>query len=117
MSQSITINGRAVELTWNNETKKRFAFRLQSIGGHPSNKLLSRAATAPAAYAKILWALLPKDAIGDYDTPEDLFVAIDQDNEGSDIAKAIAAIYGEMAPTDEKKSTGAKSHSPESNSD
>jgi len=111
MAHEITIGGRAILLSWNQEIAKRFNFRLSSIGGHPTQREVTTIATSSAAVCKILWALLPAAEIGRYATPEDLFVAIDQETESEAIAKAILGVYGEMSPTPEKKSTTKKSPS------
>lgn len=108
MAHVVKIGGREVVLTWSQEVAKRFAFRLAAIGGMPKQKELTSGATAGAAVAKIVWALLPKQDFVRYETPEDLFVDIDDDTEGLGIANAIAAIFSEMAPDPEKKRTSTK---------
>jgi len=117
MTDAIKIAGRDVVISWNQEVAKRFNYRLSCIGGHPTKRDLTNPATASAAVCKLLWALLPSNEIGRYATPEDLFVAIDQDTESEGISQAILAVFAEMNPSVEKKSTSKKSRSPESNSD
>jgi hypothetical protein len=114
MAHEITIGGRAVSLAWTNEAAKRFSFRLSSIGGHPTQREITTPATASAAVCKILWALLPAAEFVRYATPEDLFVAIDQESESEVIAKAILGVYADMNPTPEKKTSTVKSRSPKS---
>lgn len=111
MSHETTIGGRKVELAWTQEVAKRFRFRLSSIGGHPTQRELTNRATADAAVCKILWALLPSSELGRFPTPEDLFVAIDQETESESISRAIHAVYDDMNPTPEKKRTSRKSPS------
>jgi hypothetical protein len=112
MSHETTIGGQKVELAWTQEVAKRFRFRLSSIGGHPTQRELTNRATADAAVCKILWALLPASELGRYATPEDLFVAIDQETESESISKAIHAVYNDMTPPPEKKRTLKKSPLP-----
>jgi len=114
MAHEVTIGGRQILISWNQETSKRFNFRLSSIGGHPTQRELTTRATCDAAVCKLLWALLPASEIGRYATPEDLFVAIDQESESEAIAKAILGIYADMTPTPQKKMTSAKSRSQKS---
>lgn len=116
MKHPLTIAGRLVELEWNNETSRRFAYRLQTIGGHPPPAQFRNPRTSPAAYFKILWALLPKDLLTTYPDPEDLAAAVDHETEAAGIYEALAAIYADMNPDPEKKSTSMKSPLPESNS-
>lgn len=113
MPHAVKIGGREILIDWNQETAKRFNFRLSNIGGHPTKRELTTPATASAAVCKILWALLPSSEIGRYATPEDLFVALDDaDNESN--AAAIVAVYADMTPTAQKKMTSEKSRSQES---
>ena len=105
MSHNVKIGGREVVISWNQETAKRYNFRLSSIGGHPTKRELTTPATSSAAVCKLLWALLPSSEIGRYATPEDLFVAIDQDTESEAISLAIIGVFADMNPTEEKKST------------
>jgi len=116
MTHTVTIAGQPVQLTWTNETEKRFRYRLGTIGGHPTQAQFRNHATSPAAFCKVLWALLPAAILPTYPTPEDLFVAIDHESEGESIATALVAIYADMAPDPEKKSTSANSPSPALNS-
>ena len=111
MSQAVKIGGREILIHWNQESAKRFNYRLSTIGGHPTKRELTTPATASAAVCKILWALLPASEIGRYATPEDLFVDIDDENEGEAISKAIIGIYDEMSPTEQKKTSSTKSPS------
>lgn len=116
MEHEAKIGGRKVVLKWNQETAKRFHFRLGTIGGHPTQRELTGAKTRDAAFCKVLWAMLPADLLGLFPSPEELFVAIDQETESEALAKAVLGIYRDMQPDAEKKSTSMKSHSPESNS-
>jgi hypothetical protein len=117
MKFPVVIGGRTVELGWDMETAKRFTYRLKSIGGHPTQRELIGKQTQDVAFTKILWALLPSAHLCNWPSPEDLFVAIDQDTEAKAIAEAVVAIYAEMSPPAEKKSTLRKSPSPGSSSD
>lgn len=117
MEYPVTIGGRKLSLKWTQETAKRFHFRLGQIGGHPTQRELTGSRTRDAAACKLLWAFLPPAELANYPTPEDLFVAIDQETEGEELGKALGAIYQEMIPDAEKKSSLTKSPSPGSNSD
>lgn len=108
MSHNVKIGGREVVISWNQETAKRYNFRLSSIGGHPTKRELTTPATSSAAVCKILWALLPASEIGRFQTPEDLFVAIDQETESEGISLAILGVYADMNPSKEKKTTSKK---------
>jgi hypothetical protein len=114
MIYKIKVAGREIELAWTQETAKRYAYRLSAIGGQPTQKELSSAVTASAALCKLLWALLPKAEHARYETPEDLFVAIDEQAEGEAIAKAIVGIFSEMAVDAQKKMSLMKSLSQKS---
>jgi hypothetical protein len=107
-THEITICGRPITLKWSVETQKRFTYRLQTIGGHPSEGSFRSAKTSQAAFTKVLWALLPSSEIAAFPTPEDLFVAIDHESEAESIGSAIIAIYNEMNPDAEKKTTSGK---------
>jgi len=110
------IGGREITLKWTQETAKRFHYRLSQIGGHPTQRELSGIRTRDAAACKLLWAFLPPVELASFPTPEDLFVAIDQETEGLALGQALAGIYAEMSVDAEKKSTSRKSPSPGSNS-
>jgi hypothetical protein len=112
----ISISGRKVGISWTNEIARRFRYRLGLIGGHPSRKELTNPATAEAAFTRILWALLPTDEHAKFPTPEDLFVALDSDSEedAQAIFEAVTAIYAEMEPSAEKKTSGKRKPSPKS---
>lgn len=103
MAHVVKIGGREVTLAWSQEVAKRFAYRLASIGGMPTQKQFTTPATAAVAVAKVIWALLPKTDHARYESPEDLFVDIDEETEGTAIAEAVAAIFSDMAPSPEKK--------------
>lgn len=107
MSHTVKIAGREIVLTWTNEVAKRFFFRLASIGGMPRQKDFTNPASAAASVAKVVWALLPKADLSRYESPEDLFVDIG-DDEAAGVAEAVAAIFSEMAPDPEKKSSSRK---------
>jgi len=112
-----TIAGREVALAWDQQTARRFDFRMGQIGGEPSPSKLSNRKTVTTALFQILWGVLPPDVHRLYESPEDLFAAVDHDKEAQGIYDAIKAIYSERFPSVEKKSTSKKSPSQESNSD
>ena len=116
MIHQITIGGSPVELEWTQASARAFHFRLSEIGFSISGAAF-KGARAASSFCKCLWALLPADVFREYPTPEELFVAIDHETEAAAIYGAVSAIFAEMAPSDEKKSTSKNSHSPGSNSD
>lgn len=116
MIHEINIAGKPVALEWNQKAARAFTFRLSEIGFNLSGAAF-KGARAASSYVKCLWALLPADAFREYATPEDLFVAIDHETEATAIYEAVASIFFEMAPGEEKKSTSTNSPLPESNSD
>ena len=109
MAHEAKIAGRKVSLEWTQEAAKRFRFRLSSSGGHPSQRELTSAKSADAAVCKLLWAMLPPQEVARHATPEDLFVAIDQDTESEALAQAIHGVYADMDTTPEKKTIKRKS--------
>jgi hypothetical protein len=108
MNHACTIAGREVTLAWNQETAKRFAFRMGEIGGEPTGKQLSNPATVQTALFKVLWGLLPPGEFARYPDPESLFVAVDHEAEGPAIYQAIKGVYEDRMPDAEKKSTLTK---------
>ena len=117
MEHQVKIGGRGITLRWTQETAKRFDYRLGQIGGHPTQRELTGAKTRDAAACKLLWALLPPAELAAYPTPEDLFVAIDQETEGAELGKALAGVYQEMVADAEKKRSLRNSPSPASSSE
>lgn len=116
MKHQLTIAGEPVEIEWTTETAKRYAFRMAQIGGSPTQKQLSNPKTLTVSIFKILWCLLPPAVFAAHDSPESLFVAA-QDDEIPGIITAVGGIFSDWAETAEKKSTGLKSPSLESNLD
>lgn len=111
MGHSITIAGKPVELSWSQDVAKRMAYRASQIGGGPKDSDFGNPRKAAAAVTALLWMILPPKVHSDYDTPEDLFVALDHENDAEAIHEALAAIVAEMSPSEEKKSTLKKSPS------
>jgi hypothetical protein len=114
MKHLVKIAGREVELTWTQETAKRFAFRMGEIGGEPTAKQFTNPRTVQTALFKVLWALLPPSVASIYPDPESLFVDVDHDNEAEGIFGAINRIYEDRFPDAAKKKTTKKSPSPKS---
>jgi hypothetical protein len=119
MIHKAMIGGKEVELAWTQDIANRFPFRCSKIGVDPSQlfKEFSMPRKAAAAFTSFLWLILPPNAHGLYQSPEDLFVAIDHESEAASIHAAVLGVIADMSPDAEKKSTLNKSHSPESNSD
>lgn len=117
MSHKCTIAGNPVELSWSNETQKRMHFRASAVGINLGtiHKDFTKPNKAAAAYSSFLWCILPAKFLADYPTPEELYVAI-EDNEAPAIHAALFGIFEDMAPDVEKKSTSRNSHLPKSNS-
>ena len=116
-SYPVTIAGDTVHLAWTQDIARRYPFRASKIGGAPTGRAMSNPKTAVAAVTSFLWLLLPPETHAQYPTPEDLFVAIDHENDHGAIYSALVGIIGDMVPSDEKKSTLTTSHSLESNAD
>jgi hypothetical protein len=102
MAHVVKIGGQEITLSWSQEVAKRFYFRLAALGGMPRPKEFTNPASAAAAVTKVLWALLPRADFARYESPEDLFVDI-SDEESPAVAEAVAAIFSDMAPDAEKK--------------
>lgn len=113
----IKIAGREVLISWNQEAARRFDFRMGQIGGEPSPSKLANPKTVTTSLFQILWGLLPPIDHKLYDSPEELYAAVDHESEAKGIYEAIKAIYEERFPSAEKKSDLKKSPLPESNSD
>ncbi len=114
MGFPVTIGEREVVLDWTQDVAKRLAFRSSRIGGAPAMRALTTPKTAVYAVTTWLWLLLPPAVHDQYATPEDLFVAIDHEEDGPAIHAALVAVFSEMGASDEKKSTLPKSPSPKS---
>ena len=117
MTHPVTIGGREIALAWTQDIASRFPFRASKIGGCPSFADFANPKKAAAAITSFLWLMLPPDIHALYSSPEELFIAIDHENEAKAIHSALIAVIGDMSPTDEKKSTSKKPPSPESKSD
>jgi hypothetical protein len=115
MIHKVTIAGRELSLEWSQETAKRYSFRMGEVGGEPTVKQLSNPRTVTTALFKVLWGLLPPMEFTRYATPEELFVAVDHENEGEAIYEAIKGIFEDRFVSPEKKSTSKKSPSRKSN--
>lgn len=117
MKHEIAVAGRKFEIEWTQETAKRFAYRMGTIGGEPYGKDFTNPRKVASSLFKVLWGLLPPIEFARYDDPEALYVASDHETEAEAIFAAISAIYAERFPDEEKKSTLTKSPSPESSSE
>jgi hypothetical protein len=112
---SITIDGRRVELVWTQRAARLYVARASKAGVNPF-ALLRRPKTRVFGIAALIWCFLPADEYARHDSPEELFAAMSEDEWESDsIAAAIAGLFAEMEPQSaEKKSTSMKSPLPES---
>lgn len=113
----INIGGRLIELEWTQETARRYEFRIGLCGGEPTPKQLQNPATVATALFRMLWALLPVREFQRHESPEELFLAVDHEEEAPVIYAALRGIFEDRAATVEKKSSGKKSPSPGSSSD
>lgn len=116
-SHTVTIGGEPVQIAWNQQTARAYNYRASKIGGAPTIRDLSTPKRAVAAVTDLLWLLLPPEAAAKYRTPEELYQAIDHENDTTTIHAALVAVVADMTADDEKKSSSTKSPSPESNSD
>ena len=110
----ITIAGESVELEWTGKTARIMRLRLSEIGFDWEKD--TRGQRMSAAMVKIAWALLPQPFAAAYPTHEDMFAAM-QEDEDRPLFMAVSEILAEMSPSSEKKSSSLKSHSQESSSD
>ncbi len=105
MSYQITIAGRKTSIAWDQGTMRRYLFRLGVIGGEPTAKQLTNPKTVTTAIFKILWCLLPPDIHREFESPEDLFAAVDHETEGPAIYAAVKAIFEDRAGITQKKTS------------
>lgn len=113
----ITIGGETVHLAWTQDVARRLAFRASKIGGGPTFADFRNPKKAAAAITSFLWLILPADVHARFYTPEELFVAIDHQNEAASIHAAVMSVIGSMQLSDAEKKTPLKTPSPASNSD
>jgi hypothetical protein len=112
MIHKINIGGEEIGIAWNQQTARSFAYRASKIGGPPSLRDLTNPKRAVAAVTDLLWLLLPPETSAKYRTPEDLFLAIDHDNDAVSIHAALVQVISDMSEVDvEKKSNLKKSPS------
>ncbi len=111
MRHACTINGRAVELEWTQETKRSFSTKLSKIGDSFDELLrdFQKPKKAEYAVAAVLWALLPTDEYKRHELPETLMADIDPETEAISVFEAVVACINDMFPDTEKKSTSMKS--------
>lgn len=114
MTYPVKIGGETVEIGWTQDVAKRYLFRASKIGGAPASRDFSNPKKAASAVTCFLWLVLPPAVHERYPTPEELFVAIDHETEFAAVGAALAGVMSDMAPDDEKKSTGKKSPSQKS---
>ena len=114
MSYLVKIAGREVELTWTQETSKRFAYRMGEVGGEPTSKQFTNPRTVATALFKVLWGLIPPSLLASYSDPEALYMAVDHETESEAIFAAINKIYEDRFPEVTKKKTSKKSPSQKS---
>ena len=115
MSAKLNIAGKEIELVWDISAQRRYELRQSELGGVDLSNL-AKPAKALSVLVKLLWCLLPPDTHKKYSDPEELYLAIDED-EAKEVAPALALILAEMFPTAEKKSSLRNTHLPESNSE
>jgi hypothetical protein len=103
---SITIEGRTVNLQWTQRTARLYLARASKAGIDPF-KLIGKPKTQIYGIAALIWCFLPADEYARHESPEDLFASMSEDEWQSDtIAAAIAGLFEEMEPqSTEKKST------------
>jgi hypothetical protein len=115
MTHKVTIDGREVDIAWNQGTARRLGFRAAKHGVELDGKALFDPKRAAAAYVETLWLMLPPEEFSRHATPEDLASVIDHETESPAIVSAVLNAIGEMMADDEKKTPSANTPSPASN--
>jgi hypothetical protein len=110
-SYPVKIGGEEVRFSWTQETAKRYTFRASKIGGAPRGADFANPRKVTAAIGSFLWLILPAEIHQKYDSPEELFMAIDHDDQSAQVAACLTGIFSDMSPDAEKKSTSRKSPS------
>lgn len=113
MDNSVTIAGQPVSIAWTQEVARRYGIRASKLGGAPKTADLSDRHRAAYAAAAFLWLFLPPMIHDQYRTPEDLYLALDHEQDAPAILTAILAVFGEMAVDAEKKTSSPTSPLPE----
>jgi hypothetical protein len=116
---SATIAGKEIQFEWTQKTSKMMRVRLSKEGKTLQDLIPGFTNPKKAEYCvcAFLWAILPDSEFAKYDSPESLAMAIDDEKEAVGAWAVVTAIFDEMFPDAEKKTTLTKSPSPESNSD
>lgn len=109
-----TIAGSAVELEWTQSVARQYRYRASKLGVDNELERMSNPATVESAVFDTLWCLLPSALIAKYPTPEELFVAVDHDNEAEGIWQAIKGVIEEQVVDQQKKTTSKSDPGPES---
>ena len=116
IGKTIIIDGRPVELAWNQGTSRRFQFRAAKHAVRLDLKALTDPLRAHAAFIELLWLMLPDGEFQKHASAEDLAVVIDAKKQVGDIVAVVSAAIAEMMASDQKKTNGASTPSPASNS-
>jgi len=114
-----TIAGKEVGFEWTQKTAKQIRIRLSKIGKTLQDLIpgFSNPKKAEYCVSAFVWACLPESEFSKYESPESLAMAIDDESELIGVWAVVTAMFDEMFPDAEKKSTSMKSPSPGSSLD
>ena len=113
MSYLVKIGGEEIRIAWDQQTARAYEYRASKIGGAPSLRDLANPKRAVAAVTDLLWLLLPPKTADKYRSPEELFIAINHEEDAPSIHSALLAVINDIETSEQKKSTSEKSPSPE----
>ena len=118
MPEVVTIAGEDVSLVWNIATQRNLPIRASKAGLAYEQLLRDFQKPRKAEYAvtAMLWLLLPDTVYRKYETPEDLFSDLN-DDDAEKIVTSILEVLSSAAVDAEKKNRLLRSHSPELNSE
>ena len=111
MENLVSIAGQPVPIHWTQEVARRYGIRASKLGGAPKTADLSDRHRAAYAATAFLWLFLPPMIHDQYRTPEELYLALDHEQEAPAILAAILAVFEEMGVDAEKKTSSPKSPS------
>jgi hypothetical protein len=116
MIRPITIGGRVIELEWSQRTARLYVVRSAKLGLDPLS-LMGKPAQRVYAVAAFFWLLLPPAEHAKFDNPEELFATMsDEEFNSPETLETLIALFDDINPPAEKKSTSKNSPSPASSS-
>ena len=106
MASIIKLAGKPVTVGWTQETLRHLRLRASKANIDPRRLIGDFGNPNKAEYAvtAFMWLILPKETYRKYETPEDLYDDISEEDAEENLA-SIVAVIEEMAVDIEKKST------------